>query len=67
MKLWTDVYMGSELLYNVDSKSDVQSSFSETSNHYMTKTRSYGDLINEGAYLLNHNRRCSDPSINCDA
>lgn len=67
IKLWTDVYLGSESNYNMDSKSDVQSNLSEPPNHYMTKTRSYGDLINEGAYMNQYNRRCSDPSINCES
>lgn len=38
----------------------------ETSPHYMTKTRSFGDLINAGETCSNVFRRSSDPNINSD-
>ncbi|XP_072381747.1 phosphatidylinositol-3,5-bisphosphate 3-phosphatase MTMR3 isoform X1 [Diabrotica undecimpunctata] len=65
--LWSEVYLGSiEDSSNPEESSNFCPETCDSSPNYMTKTRSYGDLINDGESSAYHYRRSSDPSIKCD-
>ncbi|CAH0548600.1 unnamed protein product [Brassicogethes aeneus] len=66
--LWSEVYLGS-----MEANAGGQEGGSGACPgppgmfpHQMTKTRSYGDLLNPGEHTILY-RRNSDPSINCDS
>ncbi|CAG9861292.1 unnamed protein product [Phyllotreta striolata] len=64
---WGDLYLGSiEEDGNIEECSNFYPDTRESSPSYMTKTRSYGDLINDGENCSFHYRRSSDPNIKCD-
>ncbi|XP_044260545.1 myotubularin-related protein 3 isoform X1 [Tribolium madens] len=67
LQLWREVYLGSwESNFSTDGGSGSCPGPPETSPSHMTKTRSYGDLINAADVCPNQFRRSSDPSINID-
>ncbi|XP_057669078.1 myotubularin-related protein 3 isoform X1 [Diorhabda carinulata] len=67
LHLWSAVYLGTiEENCNAEESSNFSVESYESSPNYMTKTRSYGDLINDGENSAYHYRRSSDPSIKCD-
>ncbi|KAG5900296.1 hypothetical protein JTB14_000822 [Gonioctena quinquepunctata] len=68
LHLWSEVYLGSiEDSLNSEESSTVCPDTRESSPNYMTKTRSYGDLMNDGEICAYQYRRSSDPSIKCDS
>jgi myotubularin-related protein 3/4 len=67
LHLWHEVYLGSwEANFSTDGGSGSCPGPPESSPSHMTKTRSYGDLINAADVYPSQFRRSSDPSINID-
>ncbi|XP_063929723.1 myotubularin-related protein 4 isoform X2 [Zophobas morio] len=69
LHLWHEVYLGSwEVNFSTDGGSGSCPGPPESSPSHMTKTRSYGDLINAADVGTGPTqfRRSSDPSINID-
>ncbi|RZC39674.1 myotubularin-related protein 3, partial [Asbolus verrucosus] len=67
LQLWHEVYLGSwEANFSTDGGSGSCPGPPESSPSHMTKTRSYGDLINAADVCPSQFRRSSDPSINID-
>ncbi|XP_074030233.1 phosphatidylinositol-3,5-bisphosphate 3-phosphatase MTMR4 isoform X2 [Leptinotarsa decemlineata] len=67
LQLWSEVYLGSfEDNLSPGESSRICPDTRESSPSYMTKTRSYGDLMNDGEMFVYQYRRSSDPSIKCD-
>ncbi|CAG9820540.1 unnamed protein product [Phaedon cochleariae] len=67
LHLWSEVYLGSIEESSYPESSRFCPDTRESSPNYMTKTRSYGDLINDGDSCTYSYRRLSDPSIQCDS
>lgn len=67
LQFWSEVYLGSlETPSNPEASSGYMPEPPGTSPQHMTKTRSYGDLLNASDACPNQFRRCSDPSITVD-
>lgn len=73
LQLWTAVYVGTiETPLDVadikpqGSLIDIESNGNEELQGQMTKTRSYGDLIQAQDHTTNLHRRLSDPSISME-
>lgn len=73
LKLWSAVYLGTiETPVGVNdikprvSVIDIEASENEEPQGQMTKTRSYGDLIQAQDHTTHLHRRLSDPSISME-
>lgn len=68
LTLWNEMYLGS-MEANASSQENGSGSCPGPPDtpHHMTKTRSYGDLLNAGEHPTLYTRRNSDPNINCDS
>lgn len=65
LSLWSEIYLGTmEPNFSSENGAGSCPGPPEQSPHHMTKTRSFGDLINAGEACPNMFRRNSDPNIN---
>lgn len=65
LSLWSEIYLGTmEPNFSSENGAGSCPGPPEQSPHHMTKTRSFGDLINAGEVCPNMLRRNSDPNIN---
>ncbi|XP_058800817.1 myotubularin-related protein 4 [Phymastichus coffea] len=70
LKLWSEVYLGSMEtplgINDIKPVIDIETSENEKPQGQMTKTRSYGDLIQAQDHPTHLHRRLSDPSISIE-